>query len=333
MKSIEPNIARYLKLFLAEYLTQQRAFSLHTMHSYRDALCALLRYLQKRHGITPEHITVADLSAQNIMDFLDDLQHSRKNSNTTRNLRLAAIRAFAKYLQWREPTLTSDLDGLLAIPSKRTNQRVLDFLTHKELDAVLDAPDVDTWSGKRDRALFAAMYNTGARVSEIVGSRVSDVTLGPGGTFRLRGKGRKERILPLWKRTATNLRRWINANHLSLDQPLFANTRGAAMTRSGVGKRLCEAVRKASETCPSLKNKQISPHTLRHTTAMHMLQAGNDITVIAMWLGHESIETTHHYITANMELKEKAIESIHPSSGGTVRFQPRKGLLSILEDL
>jgi len=331
MKPTEPNIARHLKLFLAEYLTQQRACSLHTMRSYRDALCALLRYLQKQHRVTPERITVADLSAQNIIGFLDDLQHSRKNGNVTRNLRLTAIRAFAKYLQWREPTLTSDLDGLLAIPFKRTRRRVLDFLTREELDAVLNAPNANTWSGKRDRALFATMYNTGARVSEIVGTRVSDVTLGPGGTFHLQGKGRKERVLPVWKRTVTSLRRWISVNNLRPDQPLFANTRGVAMTRSGVEKRLYEAVRKASETCPSLKTKRVSPHTLRHTIAMHMLQSGADITVIAMWLGHESINTTHLYITANIELKEKAIESLHPPSGGTIRFRPKKGLLNLLE--
>ena len=333
MKTTEPSIARYLKLFLVEYLTQQRGCSLNTMRSYRDALCALLRYLQARHKITPERVTVADLSAQKIMDFLDDLQQSRKNSDRTRNLRLAGIRAFAMYLRWREPTLTSDLEGLLAVPPKRTGQRVRDFLTHEELDAVLDAPNAETWSGKRDRALFAAMYNTGARVTEIIGVRVSDVTLGRGGTFHLHGKGRKDRALPIWKRTATNLRRWINANNLSPDQPLFANTRGAAMTRSGVEKRLHEAVRKASESCPTLKTKRVSPHTLRHTTAMHMLQSGNDITVIAMWLGHESIETTHRYITANVELKEKAIESLHPPSGGTIRFRPSDNLMNFLESL
>jgi integrase/recombinase XerD len=333
MKPTEPNIARYLKLFLAEYLTQHRGCSPHTMRSYRDALCALLRYLQKQHGVAPNRITVADLSAENIMGFLDDLQRSRKNSATTRNLRLAAIRAFAKYLRWREPTLTSDLDGLLAVPSKRTTRRVLDFLTRAELDAVLDAPDADTWSGKRDRALFAAMYNTGARVSEIVGTRVADVTLLPGGAFHLRGKGRKERVLPVWKRTATNLRRWIAANHLRPEQPLFANARGVAMTRSGVAKRLHEAVQKARETRPSLKVKRVSPHTLRHTTAMHLLQSGADVTVIAMWLGHESIETTHFYLDANLELKEKAIGALQPPSAGTFRFRPSDGLMNFLESL
>jgi integrase/recombinase XerD len=333
MKQTEPSIAHYLKRFLAEYLTQQRGCSLHTVRSYRDALCGLLRHLQQKHRIAPNRIVAADLSAENIMGFLNELQRSRKNSDPTRNLRLSAIRAFAKYLRWMEPTLTSDLDGLLAIPSKRTTRQVLDFLTHDELEALLEAPDADTWSGKRDRALFAAMYNTGARVSEIVGMRVADVTLNPGGAFRLHGKGRKERVMPLWKSTAKTLGRWIAANHLCQEQPLFANARGAAMTRSGVEKRLHAAVQKAGETCPSLKVKRISPHTLRHTTAMHLLQSGADITVIAMWLGHESIETTHLYMTTTPELKEKALQVLQPPSGGSFRFRPDDGLMTFLQSL
>jgi site-specific recombinase XerD len=333
MKHSEPNIARHIKHFLAEYLTKQRGGSLDTVRSYRDALCFLLRYLQEKHRVIPNRIAAADLSAENIMGFLNDLQVSRKNSDSTRNVRLSAIRSFAKYLRWKEPTLASDLDGLLAIPSKRTTRQVLDFLTHDEMDAILEAPDADTWSGKRDRALFAAMYNTGARVSEIVGAVVSDVTLTSGGTFHLRGKGRKERVLPLWKRTTKSLSRWIKGNHLRPEQPLFANARGAAMTRSGVEKRLHEAVLKASEACPSLKTKRVSPHTLRHTTAMHLLQSGNDITLIAMWLGHESIETTHIYITTNLELKEKALKTLQPPAGGTFRFRPDDELMSFLQSL
>lgn len=333
MTKSECNIARHLKHFLAEHLTQVRGYSLHTVHSYRDALCLLLRHLQEKHGVAPNRVTIADLSAENIMGFLNELQCSRKNGNATRNLRLAAIRAFAMYLQRKEPTLTSDLASLLAIPTKRTTRKVLGFLTRDEMDAVLEAPDADTWSGKRDRALFAVMYNTGVRVSEIAGALVSDVTLTSGGVFRLRGKRRKERALPLWKRTVTMLRKWIAANHLRQEQPLFANARGQAMTRSGVEKRLHEAVRKAGKTCPSLRTKRVSPHTLRHTTAMHLLQSGVDITVIAMWLGHESIETTHLYVTADLELKEKAIKTLQPPSGGAFRFRPGDELLKFLQTL
>ena len=165
MKHSEPNIARHLKQFLAEYLTQQRGCSLHTVWSYRDTLCSLLRHLQETHGIAPNRIKVTDLSADNIMAFLNYLQESRKNSDETRNLRLSAMRTFGQYLRWKEPTLTSDLDGLLAIPAKRTTRQVLDFLTRDEMEAILEAPDGDTWSVRRDRALFATMYNTGARVT------------------------------------------------------------------------------------------------------------------------------------------------------------------------
>lgn len=334
MTKSECDIARHLKHFLTEYLTQVRGYSLHTVYSYRDALCLLLRHLQEKHGIVPNHVTVADLSAKNVLGFLNELQSFRQNSDATRNHRLTAIRAFAVYLQRKDPMLTSDLISLLAIPPKRTTRQVRGFLTRDEMDAVLEAPDAYTWSGKRDRALFAAMYNTGARVSEIVGLLVSDVTLtSSGGIFQLRGKGRKERALPLWKRTATTLRKWIAANHLQKEHPLFANTRGQAMTRSGVEKRLREAVRKAGETCPTIRAKRVSPHTLRHTTAMHLLQSGVDITVIAMWLGHESIETTHSYITANLELKEEALKAIQPPSGGNFRFRPGDKLLEFLQSL
>ncbi len=331
MTTSQCDIARHLKHFLTEYLPQVQGRSLHTVRSYRDALCLLLRHLQEKHGIAPNRVTVGDFSAENIMGFLNELQRSHKNGNATRNLRLAAIRAFAMYLQRKEPTLAGDLTSLLAIPSKRTTSKVLGFLTRDEMEAVLEAPDADTWSGKRDRALFAIMYNTGVRVSEITGSLVSDVTLTPSGVFHFRGKGRKERALPLWKRTVTMLRKWIAANHLRQEQPLFANARGQAMTRSGVEKRLREAVRKAGKTCPSIRAKRVSPHTLRHTNAMHLLQAGVDVTVIAMWLGHESIETTHRYVTADLELKEKALKTLQPPSGGAFRFRPDDELLKFLQ--
>jgi len=333
MKTYDCDIARHLKHFLAEYLTQTRGLSLHTMHSYRDALYLLLRHLQEKHGIAPNRVTVADLSATNILGFLDERQRSHKNGDATRNQRLAAIRAFAKYVRQKDPMMTNDLESLMAVPTRRTRRKVLGFLTRDEMDALLEAPAADTWSGKRDRVLFATMYNTGARVSEIMGALVSDVALTSGGVFLLRGKGRKERALPLWKRTVTILRKWITANHLRPEQPLFANARGQAISRSGVEKRLREAVRKAGKTCPTIRNKRVSPHTLRHTTAMHLLQKDVDITVIAMWLGHESIETTHLYITADLEQKEKALKKLQPPTGGTFRFRPDDELLKFLQSL
>jgi len=326
-------IARHLKHYLTEYLPRARGRALNTVRSYRDGLCLLLRYFQDKHKIAPHRVTIADLSMENVMDFLNELQQSRKNSASTRNQRRAAIRKFVMYLQEREPTLAGDLAGLLAIPHKKTSHRMLGYLTCEEMEAILDAPNANTWSGKRDRALFAAMYNTGVRVTEIANARVADVTLTSDGTLAFTGKGRKERALPLWKETKTILRKWIAGNHLQPEQPLFANARGQTITRSGVYKRLKAAVQKAGKTCPSIRKKQVSPHTLRHSNAMYLLDAGVDIAVIALWLGHESIETTHRYITADLGMKEKALKTLQPPNGGAFRFRPGDKLLAFLKSL
>jgi site-specific recombinase XerD len=333
MNTFDLDITLRLKQFFTEYLLQQRNCSMHTLRAYRDAIRLFLLYLYEHRKVALGRPKAQDFSAQNILDFLNAIQEKRHNGVSTRNARLTAVRAFVRYLLWVEPALSSDLQGVLAVPLKRTTRRVLDFLTREEMEAILDAPQARTWSGQRDRALFALMYNTGARVSEIVEAKVADLTLQPGTTLRLRGKGRKERVLPLWKSTARTLRRWIDANALREDQALFANARGAHMTRSGVEKRLREAVRTASETCPSLRTKRVSPHILRHTTAMHLLQSGVDITLIAMWLGHENIQTTHMYMTTDLEMKEKALKALQPPHGANFRFHPNKGLLTYLESI
>jgi len=333
MKNRQLSIAHYIKRFFTEYLPNQRNCSSHTIASYGDALRLFLVHLRDRKKISPAKLVVHDFSAGNIMEFLNELQVSRNNETGTRNVRLAAIRSFVKYLLLLDPTFTGDLHAVLAIPVKRSERRVLDFLTREELDAVLVAPDEETWSGKRDRILFTVMYNSGARVSEIAGAKVSDIRLNPGATLRLHGKGRKDRVLPLWKSTAKSLSQWITGNRLAATAPLFANARGAHMTRSGVEKRLRDAVRKAMEKCPSLKDKHVSPHTLRHTTAMHLLQSGVDITLIAMWLGHESIETTHIYMTTDLTMKENALKVLQPPTPGKFRFQPNDELIAFLESL
>ncbi|HOF41627.1 MAG TPA: site-specific integrase [Candidatus Hydrogenedentes bacterium] len=333
MKNQPLSIAHYIKRFFAEYLPSHRNCSPHTIASYSVALRLFLVYLRERKKIAPAKLAVRDLSAGNIMEFLNEIQASRRNGTGTRNVRLAAIRSFVNYLLLLEPALTSELQAVLAIPVKRDTRRVLDFLTREELDAVLAAPQEATWSGKRDRILYTVMYNSGARVSEIVAAKVSDVKLNPGATLRLHGKGRKDRVLPLWKSTAKNLGQWIAGNRLEADAPLFANARGAHMTRSGVEKRLREAVRAAREKCPSLKSKRVSPHTLRHTTAMHLLHSGVDITLIAMWLGHESIETTHIYMTTDLAMKEKALQALQSPTPGKFRFQPNDELIAFLESL
>lgn len=327
------NLPRYIKRFFAEYLPTHRNCSPHTISAYSQAFRLFLGYLRDQRQIAPSALTVQALSADNVLGFLDTIQETRQNGAVTRNARLAAIRAFVKYLLMMEPTLACDLQAILAIPVKRTQRRVLDFLTREEMDALLDAPDAETWSGKRDRMLLTVMYNTGARVSEIVGVHVRDLTLHPKGTLRLHGKGRKERVLPLWSSTVKPVQTWITGNRLQAGDRLFPNARGGPMTRSGVEKRLQDAVRTASAQCPSLTTKHVSPHTIRHTTAMHLLQSGVDITLIALWLGHESIETTHIYMTTDLSMKEQALEALQAPSQGNFRFQPTDDLLAFLESL
>lgn len=333
MKKQESIIPLYMKRFFSQYLPQQRNCSSNTIISYRNAIRLFLLYLQEQKKIAPYEITVRDLSTGNIMGFLNDIQESRKNCAVTRNARLAAIRSFVRYLLMMEPTLSCDLQSVLAIPVKRTARRERDFLTREEMDTIIDAPDAETWSGKRDRILFAVMYNTGARVSEIIGVKVSDVRLNPGGTILLHGKGRKERVLLLWNSTAKKMGKWIAGNQLRDGDVLFPNARGGPLTRSGVEKRLKDAVRTASKKCPSLKSKRVSPHTLRHTTAMHMLQSGAGMPGIAMWLGHESTETTHAYMTSSMKMKEDALKTLQAPSCGGFRFRPDDTLLAFLESI
>jgi len=327
------NLPRYIKRFFAEYLPTHRNCSPHTISAYSQAFRLFLGYLRDQRQIAPSALTVQALSADNVLGFLDTIQETRQNGAVTRNARLAAIRAFVKYLLMMEPTLACDLQAILAIPVKRTQRRVLDFLTREEMDVVLDAPDAETWSGKRDRMLLTVMYNTGARVAEIIGVHVRDITLHPKGTLRLHGKGRKERVLPLWGSTVKAVQTWITGNRLQAGDRLFPNARGGPMTRSGVEKRLQDAVSTASAQCPSLATKHVSPHTIRHTTAMHLLQSGVDITLIALWLGHESIETTHIYMTTDLAMKEHALEALQAPSQGKFRFQPTDDLLAFLESL
>ena len=266
--------------------------------------------------------------------FLDHLETERGNSPRTRNLRLTAIRSFWRYVSVRDPTSLPIAQRVLAISTKRFERPALDFLSREEVEALLDAPDRSTWSGQRDAVLFAVLYNTGARVSEVTGLRIADVLLDRGSALHLHGKGRKERVIPLWKSTAKQLRAWFRHIDRSSDAPVFPNRGGQHLSRSGVEKRLRGAVKKATKRCPSLLARPISPHTLRHTTAMHLLQSGVDITVIAMWLGHEDTATTHQYIEADLAMKEAALRRLEdPGPRRPVRFKAEKSLLSFLDAL
>jgi site-specific recombinase XerD len=333
MKTSQSILPALLQRFFCEYLIQQRRVSAHTVASYRDTMRLLLSFLHVRLGRPPELLQLQDLTAPNISEFLDYCEAERGNSTRTRNTRLAAIRSFLRFSLCCEPECMVQLQSAMAIPLKKCTKHVLGYLTPEELAAVLEGPDTDRWSDRRDRLLFAAMYATGARVSEIVAVRVGDLDGDGTGRLTLHGKGRKERIIPLLKKTSKMLREWVRDNELSPESPLLSNARGIAMTRSGVEKRLARAVKAARKKCPSLKEKKVTPHTIRHTTAMHLLQSGVALTLIALLLGHEDLSTTHIYMTSDIKMKEKALNALQDTPTKKRRFQPSDTLLRFLDSL
>lgn len=330
---LSPTFAQLVQDFFCTHLVSQRNASACTIRSYRDTFRLLLRFLEDELGRKPSKMDLGDMTPETIEAFLSHLESSRGNAVRTRNNRFAAIRSFLKYSGARDPGNLAVIRRVLAIPMKRFDRVQLDYLSRDEMQAILQAPDRTTWSGRRDLAMFATMYNTGARVSEIIGLRKQDVSLGISSSVLIRGKGRKERAVPLWKDTVRHLRKWMNEIQGGESSALFPNARGDFMTRSGVEYRLKRAIASATALQPSLKRKRISPHTLRHTTAMHLLQSGVDITVIALWLGHETSATTHMYVEANLKMKEKALGRLQAPETPRVRYRPRDRLLHFLEGL
>ena len=325
--------ASLLQDFFTSRLGTQRNASPNTIAAYRDTFRLLLRRIEAQSRRPAAKLALADLDAPVILDFLDHLERDRCSSIRSRNARLAALKSFFHYVGTRDPTQLSIVQRVLAIPSKRHSRPVLGYLQATEMTALQAALNSDTWSSSRDRVLIAVMYNTGARVSEVVALRACDLVLGVTAQLHLRGKGRKERRVPLWRSTTRALSRWLSENPGPSERPMFPNRQGRAMTRSGVALRLQLAVRTAALTCPSLRNRTISPHTLRHTTAMHLLQAGVDITVIAMWLGHESPATTHGYVEADLAMKKRALDRLVEPRQRRDRFKPSDNLLTVLDSL
>lgn len=302
-----PSFAALIQQFFTEYLVAQRALSPRTVACYRDALMLFLDFASHKLGKTPTAMRLADVQPELILAFLDHLEYGRKNAIRSRNLRLTALRAFLKFAARRDVTSLHDIERALAVPMKRFERPMLGFLTREEMLAVLGQPGT-TWSSQRDHLLLAMIYNTGARVSEIIGVRVVDVVLEGGACVHLHGKGRKLRSIPLWNRTVVEIRSWLRLNPtLRGDAALLPNRDGQAMSRSNVAQRLDLAVVRAAVHEPSLSKKRVSPHTLRHTSAMHLLQSGVPFNVIALWLGHESTTTTHRYVEADLAMKEKAL--------------------------
>jgi len=333
MNPAVPNLATLLQRFFIEYLMEQRQASPRTVAAYRDSFRLLLAFTERRVGKRPAALALEDLSAPLILDFLSHLEHERGNCVRSRNARFAAIRAFMYYVGLREPALLALTQPILAIPLKRFERPLIGFLSFEQIEAVLDAPNANAWSGRRDRVMLRTLYNSGARVSELIAMRIADLSLTPVASIRIRGKGRKERLVPLWRSTAEQLRRWLDAAPRPLDHPLFPNRVGGPLTRTSVAERLKLAVKTAAKRCPELAEKRISPHVVRHSTAMHLLQSGVDITVIALWLGHESPATTHTYIEADLAMKERALEALQPPNTPARRYRAPDRLLEFLQRL
>ena len=326
-------LSSLIQRFFVEYLTQQRALSPATVASYRDTLKLLLGFASTRCNRAPAELAMTDLDATVVLMFLDDLETTRGNCVRSRNARLAAIHTFARFASRHALSHLALLQALLAIPPKRHEQPLLGYLAREEIEAIIAAPDAATWLGQRDAALFVTLYNTGARITEALALKVHDLIDAPSPRVRLFGKGRKQRIVPLWPTTTRRLRAWIARADLGPDASLFPSRHRQPMTRSNAAQRLRKAVESASRQVPRLAKTQVSPHTIRHTTAMHLLQAGIDISVIAMWLGHESPTTTHLYVEADLEMKRRAIESVRPASAGATRYKVPDRLLAFLDAL
>jgi site-specific recombinase XerD len=328
-----PSFASLVQQFFTEYLVAQRALSPRTVACYRDALTLFLDFASSTLHRAPSDTRLTDLRPELILAFLDHLERNRHNAIRSRNLRLTALRAFLKFAGRRDVTSLHIVEQALAVPMKRFEQPMLGFLTRPEMEAVLGQPGT-LWSSKRDHLLLAMLYNTGARVSEIIGVRVVDVIVDGSACVHLHGKGRKLRSIPLWHTTIVEVRAWLRLNPtLRGEAALLPNRNGQAMSRSNVAQRLDLAVARAAAKEPGLLKKAVSPHTLRHTTAMHLLQSGVPFNVIALWLGHESMNTTHRYVEANLAMKEKALARLEPPSTKMGRFRAPDALMRFLQAL
>jgi site-specific recombinase XerD len=322
-----------LEAFFMDRLMRQRQASPHTIASYRDTFRLLLEFVQLRVKKSPSALSLQDLDAPLIGAFLDYLERERGISARTRNVRLAAIHSFFKYAAFHQPAQSALIQRVLAMPSKRYDQAPIEFLGRSEADALVAAADQRTWIGRRDRALLLLAVQSGLRVSELVGLRCQDVVLGSGAHVRCQGKGRKERCTPLRKEVVTVLRGWLREQNGRPADPLFPTVRGGQLSRDAVEDLLAKHVGTASLRCPSLKRKRVSPHVLRHSAAMDLLQHDVDRSVIALWLGHESVETTQMYLHANMQLKEAALARTTPLKVRAGRYRPGDRLLAFLKSL
>jgi integrase/recombinase XerD len=326
-------LAPTLQAFFTDRLIRQRQASPHTITAYRNTLRLLIVFTAQHTGKAPGRLDVADLDAPLIAAFLDHLEHDRGNSTRTRNARLAAIHSLFRFAALRHPEHAADIDRVLAIPSKRADRALVTYLTEPELDALLASPDRGTWTGRRDHALIMLAAQTGLRASELTSLTCADVHFGAGAHVSCRGKGRKDRITPLTAGTVAILRVWTAERAGGPIDPLFPTRRGQQLSLDALERRVTHHAQHAARTCPTLTTKKITPHVLRHCAAMRLLHAGVDTTVIALWLGHESVQTTQIYLHADLALKEQALNRTTPLTSSPGRYQPPDQLLAFLEAL
>lgn len=329
----EANLPRLLEGFFTERLMHQRQASPHTIASYRDTFSLLLRFVQEQTNKSPSNLSLRDLDAPVIGAFLEHLEKGRGNSARTRNTRLAAVHAFFGYAALYEPGVSALVQRVLAIPSKRFEHKAIAFLTKEEVEALVAAPDATTWLGRRDRTLLLLTAQTGLRVSELIGLRCQDVVLGRGAHVHCLGKGRKARCTPLREDAVTALSAWLDERRGQPADPLFPNRGGGPLSRDSIEHLVEKYATIAREGCPSLEKKHVTPHVLRHSAAMALLQHGIDCAVIALWLGHESVETTQIYLHADMTMKERALAKTSKIDVAPGHYRPDDELLAFLKSL
>jgi integrase/recombinase XerD len=326
-------LAPALQAYFTDRLIGQRAASPNTIAAYKLTFRLLLGFAAERTGSAPSKLDIAQLDAPLIAAFLDHLEHGRHNGPATRNNRLAAIHSLFGYLALQHPEHAASIQRVLAIPAKRTERNLLTYLTEHEVNALLRACDQSTWTGRRDHAMLALTIQTGLRISELAGLTRQDITLTTGANVHTVGKGRKERRTPLVPTTRAVLKAWLGERPGAPADPLFPTITGKRLSRDAIERRLAHHVAQASASCPSIKAKRVTMHTLRHTAAMRLLLAGNDVTVIALWLGHEQISTTNVYLHADMTHKQQAIDRTSPLAAKPGRYRPPDTLIAFLEAL
>jgi integrase/recombinase XerD len=327
------DLAPILQGFFTDKLIRQRQASPHTIAAYRDTWRLLLTFTQQRTGKAPSQLDIPDLGAPLIGAFLQHLETGRGNTTATRNSRLAAIHSLFRYAALRAPEHAALISQVLAIPPKRCDRAIVSFLTAQEIDALVAAPDRSTWFGRRDHALLLLACQTGLRVSELTGLTSGDTCLGAGACVRCHGKGRKDRATPLTSQTVKVLRAWLAERAAAPAEPLFPTRAGHPLSRDAVERLVAKHATAAAMTCPSITAKNVTPHTLRHSTAMALLHAGVDTSVIALWLGHEDAETTQVYLHADMTIKEQALARVLPPHTKPGRYHAPDTLLAFLGNL